>query len=170
MKSLHCEITQSYSGLDRGLIPHPPPHSPSYVHIFFFPCALAFLSTLFYTIPFSTYMTLFWIMDSRISLLFSVKVCLDDSIHLRFPQILSLFSWKILCLLNPALEIPLYLSKATLASISWIVFLALSFWYCLPWFPNCLVSLLFLLCIRTQVEGTSHRTRNINGVGSLPEN
>lgn len=32
---------------------------------------------------------------------------------LRFPQILSLFSWKILCLLNPALEIPLYLSKAT---------------------------------------------------------
>lgn len=67
-------------------------------------------------------MTLFGIVESRI-VPFSVKVRLDDSVPLSvfselFFQILPLFSWKILCLLNPLLEIPLYLSKLNVAPTS----------------------------------------------------
>lgn len=52
-------------------------------------------------------------MESRI-VPCSVKICLVDNVPLSvfselFPQILPLFSWK--SLLNPLLEIPLYLSK-----------------------------------------------------------
>lgn len=95
-------------------------------------------------------MTLFGIVESRI-VPFSVKFHLDDSIPLSvfseffFFQILPLFSWKSLCLLNPLLEIPLYLSKLNVAPTSWIISFASSFECWLAWFPDCLVSLLLLL-------------------------
>lgn len=138
---------------------------PSYLHIVF-PVAS------FFFLPFS--------------ILCQVGICHDsyfgswnvghylDSVPLsvfwgRFSNYCFYFPGKVLCLLNPPVKIPLYLSKWNVALTPWIIFLA-SLFLILTCMVSWLVSLLFLLHIETQVEGTSHEVLKTNGSGSLFEN
>lgn len=83
MKCVPGEVIHLYSGLGTGLTPHLLTHRHKCT---FFSLLFSFYPFLHHSFEMNTTI-LFWIMESTISLYFSVKICLGDSVPYQYSQI-----------------------------------------------------------------------------------